>query len=70
MTIKVVMITDKNENNNKYYYLFINTINKNIDYKKYMIKLIKKMTTKEDKKIYFFRNLFFSKLIFFSKERV
>jgi hypothetical protein len=70
MTIKVVMITDKNENNNKYYYLFINTINKNIDYKKYMINLKKKMTTKEDKKIYFFRNLFFSKLIFFSKERV
>jgi len=70
MTMKVVMITDKNENNNKYYYLFINTINKNIDYKKYMINLKKKMTTKEDKKIYFFRNLFFSKLIFFSKERV
>jgi hypothetical protein len=68
--MKVVMITDKNENNNKYYYLFINTINKNIDYKKYMINLKKKMTTKEDKKIYFFRNLFFSKLIFFSKERV
>jgi len=42
MTMNVVMITNKNENNNKYYYLFINTINKNIDYKKIYDKFKKK----------------------------